>query len=111
VVAFLGSVFYYVVPAFLGSTFLVSVPFLGSAFLGSTFLVEATTSPDFFFSFYSAEAFLLLAKSEYFLAYYFLNSATNLLYSSKDFLELAHLDFFSVLAMTFLLILSGVTIL
>jgi len=40
-----------------------------------------------------------------------LNSATNLLYSSKDFLELAHLDFFSVLAMTFLLILSGVTIL
>jgi hypothetical protein len=95
-VAFLGSSFFYVelVAAFLGSTFLVSVVFLVSAFLGSAFLVEVTTSPDFFFSFYSAEAFLLFAKSEYFLAYYFLNSATNLLYSSNDFLEVAHLFFF-----------------
>jgi len=42
----------------------------------------------------SAEAFLLEASAEAFLAYYFLNSDKNLEYSSTDFLEVSHLYFF-----------------
>jgi hypothetical protein len=76
--------------------------------LVSGFLVDLVSGVYFLASLSSAEAFLLLAYSENFLAYYFLNSPKNLLYSSNDFLELAHLFFLSVLAIVFLLILSGV---
>jgi len=87
---------------------LVSAGFLGSTFLVSFLVVGSLISADFF-PLESADAFLLLAASEYFLAYFFLNSTKNLLYSSNDFLALVHLPFLVALWMAFLLILSGVT--
>jgi len=52
--------------------------FLGSSFLAAGFLAASLDS---------LEAFLLAASKEAFLAYFFLNSAKNLLYSSNLALE------------------------
>lgn len=77
----------------------VAAAFLGaSTFLGSTFLVSLA----------SAEAFLLAASAEAFLAFSFLCTANKALYSSKAFLEFSHLSLLIFLVTAFYLSLSAV---
>lgn len=80
------------------------------SFLASTFLMAAAGffTSAFLASFYSAEAFLLAASAEAFLAFSFLYSAKNLLYSSTAFLEDSHLSVLVFFLITFLLSLSAV---
>lgn len=75
-----------------------------AAFTGAAFFTGALTA-----SLDSLEAFLLAASKEAFLAYFFLNSVKNRLYSYNLALEDSQVDFLAFLAITLDLILSAVT--